>query len=139
MTRYLPIIGALVAASALDAASPATEGAEAAAIESAESWLKMIDAGKYAESWDEAAEIFRSAIKKEQWPQMLTSVRKPLGKVASRKVLTKQYAESLPNAPKGKYVVIQFETAFENKKAVETVTPTLDKDGKWRVSGYYIK
>ena len=88
MTRYLPIIGALVAASALDAASPATEGAEAAAIESAESWLKMIDAGKYAESWDEAAEIFRSAIKKEQWPQMLTSVRKPLGKVASRKVLT---------------------------------------------------
>jgi hypothetical protein len=23
--------------------------------------------------------------------------------------------------------------------AVETITPTLDKDGSWRISGYYIK
>ncbi|MGA9534411.1 MAG: DUF4019 domain-containing protein [Desulfobacterales bacterium] len=23
--------------------------------------------------------------------------------------------------------------------AVETITPMLDKDGQWRVSGYYIK
>jgi hypothetical protein len=37
-------------------------------------------------------------------------------------------------------VVITFETAFENKaSAVETVTPMLEKDGKWRVSGYFIK
>jgi ribosomal protein S17E len=40
----------------------------------------------------------------------------------------------------GVYVVIEFESSFENKKsAVETVTPMMDKDGKWRVSGYYIK
>lgn len=25
------------------------------------------------------------------------------------------------------------------KSAIETVTPMMDKDGKWRVSGYYIK
>jgi hypothetical protein len=37
-------------------------------------------------------------------------------------------------------VVIQYETIFEKKQsAIETVTPMLDKDGKWRVSGYYIK
>jgi hypothetical protein len=42
--------------------------------------------------------------------------------------------------PDGEYVVIQFETSFENKKsAIETVTPMLDQDGKWRVSGYFIK
>ncbi|MGB5422961.1 MAG: DUF4019 domain-containing protein [Desulfobacterales bacterium] len=29
---------------------------------------------------------------------------------------------------------------LENKaSAVETITPMLDKDGQWRVSGYYIK
>lgn len=139
MTRYLPIVAAFVAASAGGAESPSPEAAEKAAIESAQSWLKIVDAGNYAESWNETAESFRSAVKKEQWPQMLTAVRKPLGKVVSRKVLAKQYTESLPNAPKGKYVIIQFDTAFENKKAVETVTPALDKDGKWRVSGYYIK
>jgi len=139
MTRYMTIVGALLAVSAGDAGSPTLEAAETAAIESAQLWLKMVDAGNYAESWNDAAENFRAAVKKEQWPQMLTSVRKPLGKVNSRKVIAKNYTESLPSAPKGKYVVIQFETAFENKKAVETVTPTLEKDGKWRVSGYYIK
>ncbi|HWN92533.1 MAG TPA: DUF4019 domain-containing protein, partial [Verrucomicrobiae bacterium] len=47
---------------------------------------------------------------------------------------------TLPGAPDGEYVVIQYETAFENKaSAVETITPMLDKDGSWRISGYYIK
>jgi hypothetical protein len=36
-------------------------------------------------------------------------------------------------------VVIQYDTSFANKKsAVETVTPLLDSDGQWRVSGYFI-
>jgi len=36
--------------------------------------------------------------------------------------------------------VIQYESVFANKKsAVETVTPMLEPDGTWHVSGYYIK
>ena len=43
-------------------------------------------------------------------------------------------------SPDGQYVVIQFTSSFENKKsAIETITPMLDPDGQWRVSGYYIK
>ncbi len=42
--------------------------------------------------------------------------------------------------PDGEYVVVQLETSFANKKAaVETVTPMLEKDGRWRVSGYFIR
>jgi hypothetical protein len=112
----------------------------AAAVSAAEKWLATVDAGGYAESWKEAAELFRNAVKPEQWEQSLQAVRKPLGKLVSRKVQTKTYKTSLPGAPDGEYVLIQFETSFENKKtAVETVTPMMDKDGKWRVSGYYIK
>ena len=113
---------------------------EKSAFNSAEKWLKIVDAGKYAESWKEAPELFRNAVKQEQWEQSLQAVRKPLGKLVSRKVRTKTYSTSLPGAPDGEYVVIQFESSFEKKKsAVETVTPMLQKDGKWRVSGYYIK
>ena len=51
-----------------------------------------------------------------------------------------QYAESLPGAPDGEYVVILFKTSFEGKaEAVETVTPMRDADGEWRVAGYYIR
>ena len=50
------------------------------------------------------------------------------------------FAKTLPGAPDGQYVVIQFNTSFKKKKsAVETITPMLDKDKKWRVSGYFIK
>ena len=63
-----------------------------------------------------------------------------MGKLISREVKSAVYESSLPGVPDGEYVVIQFETSFENKKsAIETVTPMLEKDGKWRVSGYYIK
>ena len=113
---------------------------EKAAVTAAEMWLALVDNGKYSESWKQAAEYFRNSIKMDQWEQSLQSVRLPLGKVISRKVKTKSYQTALPGAPDGQYVVIQFETSFQNKKsAVETVTPKFDKDGQWRVSGYYIK
>jgi uncharacterized protein DUF4019 len=67
-------------------------------------------------------------------------VRKPLGKNLSRVVKSKKYSTSLPGAPDGEYVMIQFKASFESKKsAIETVTPMLGEDGLWRVSGYYIK
>jgi len=70
----------------------------------------------------------------------MQSVRKPLGKTLNRALKNSRYRINLPGAPEGEYVVIQFETSFENKKsAIETITPTLDKEGKWRVSGYFIK
>jgi hypothetical protein len=113
---------------------------EKAAVSAAEKWLATVDAENYAASWKEAAEFLKNAIKPEQLELSMNASRKPLGKVISRKMKTKSYKTSLPGAPDGEYVVIQFETSFENKKtAIETVTPMMDKDGKWRVSGYYIK
>ena len=113
---------------------------ELAALFAAEKWLAIVDSEKYAESWKETAELFKKAVTPNQWTQTMESGRKPLGKLITRKLKTKVYKSSLPGAPDGEYVVIQFETSFENKKvAVETVTPMMDEDGVWRVSGYYIK
>ena len=114
--------------------------AEKSGIESAQAWLEFVDSEKYAESWEEAAEYFKSAITKEKWEKTIQAVRKPLGKVVSRKLKSQKYATSLPGAPDGEYVVIQYTTDFENKKAAtETITPMLDKADKWRVTGYFIK
>jgi hypothetical protein len=113
---------------------------EETAIASAQKWLTLIDEGKYSESWNQAAGFFKTAVSKKDWLKSMEAFRKPLGALISRKLKSKKYTTSLPGAPDGKYVVIQYETSFEHKKsAIETVTPMLDKDGKWRVSGYYIK
>ena len=111
-----------------------------AAITAAQEWLSMIDAGQYAESWQESAVYFRNAIAEDKWAQLLSSTRQPLGDLVSREVKSAIYTTSLPGAPDGEYVVIQFATTFANKEsAIETVTPMHEKNGGWRVSGYYIK
>ena len=113
---------------------------EEPAVVAAEAWLKLVDDEKFSESWKEAAEYFKGMVSQSQWEQSIQSVRVPLGAVISRRLNAKKFATSLPGAPDGEYVVIQFATSFENKtSAVETITPMLDKDGQWRVSGYYIK
>ena len=113
---------------------------EDAAQAAAESWLKLVDAGKYEESWEQAAKVFKDAVTKDQWTQASVGARTPLGKLKSRKLKSRAYTEQLPGAPDGKYVVIRFDTIFEHKAAtVETVTPMLEPDGAWRVTGYFLQ
>jgi len=117
----------------------ADEASKKAALASATDWLALVDAGKYPETWDQAAVRFKNALNKDQWIASLERGRTPFGKVLSRKLWSNMYTTSLPGVPDGKYVVIMYNTDFENKKsAIETVTPMLDKDGKWRVAGYQI-
>jgi hypothetical protein len=85
-----------------------------AAKKAAEEWLALIDSGKYGESYDAAASAFKSAV-------------------------TRDNTESLPNAPAGKYVVIQYDTDFAAGQTIETVVPMLDAGGAWKVSGYFVK
>ena len=118
------------------AADNATGKAQTAAL----AWLALVDAEKYGQSWSEAALLFRSAVMQVDWVNAVTAVRAPLGALKSRTLKSANFTRSLPGAPDGEYVVIQFDSQFEHKaSAAETVTPMRDKDGIWRVAGYYIK
>jgi len=114
-------------------------GKEAAAVEAAEKWLALVDQGEYGDSWDQAAKPLRDAFAREDWNNKLNGVRTQMGELVSRKMTSAAYAAELPGAPRGNYVVIEFDTSFEKKKtAIETVTPMLE-NGEWKVSGYFIK
>jgi len=109
-------------------------------VAAAESWLSLIDGLKYRESWQTAAPLFQRAVSAEGWSTAAARARTPLGRLTSRRLRSAIYASSLPGAPDGRYVVIQFDAAFEkNAQAVETVTPVQSDDGTWKVSGYFIK
>lgn len=133
MTAYL---------TACIAAEPVVGGdkPEDAAQTAAESWLKLVDDGQYAASWEQASRLFKGVVKQADWEHMAGGVRGPLGRVVSRKLKSREYTEKMPGAPDGKYVIIQYDTVFENKaSAVETITPMLGPDNAWRVSGYFIR
>lgn len=110
---------------------------EEMAIQSAESWLALVDEEKYLESWEGLAGLFKKNIKKEEWVNDLNRFRKPLGKLLERKL---QHVTNSSEASVGEYLIFQYETSFENKKsAVEAVSVIKDKDGKWRTLGYGIQ
>jgi len=130
---FLWIVSGLPEARANDADDLA---AEKAAVE----WLTLVDESHFAQSWEQAASYFKSTVSKSKWEAQVKAARQPMGKLISRTVKTKEFAKTLPGAPDGEYVVLQFDTKFENKQsAVETITPQKDKDGKWRVCGYFIR
>jgi hypothetical protein len=113
---------------------------EIAAAKNAEAWLVLVDQQKYGESWDAAARLFQDTVARDMWKDALGAVRGPLGKIVSRRVKSAESRTSLPGAPDGKYVIIQYDTTFENKKnSVETITPMQEADGSWKVTGYFIK
>jgi hypothetical protein len=134
---WLVVIGMMFSSMAVSASNSKKL---ASALFAANKWLALVDQDKYAESWKEAADLFRHTVQSDLWVASLKALREPLGKLISRKVKSAVYKTTLPGAPDGQYVVIEFTSSFKHKKtAVETVTPMLGKDGVWRVSGYFIK
>lgn len=108
--------------------------------QAAAAWLHLIDAADFAKGWASAASGFRRAVTLQAWEQASGGVRSPLGRVIERVERSAQFSKSLPGAPDGEYIVLQFQSTFEHKaKAIETVTVVRDTDGLWRVTGYFIK
>jgi Protein of unknown function (DUF4019) len=106
----------------------------------AREWLALADVADAAGTWATSATLFRDAVPADEWARALDAARAPLGAVVARTLRTGRAATELPGAPDGEYVVLEFDTQFERKRAaVETVTPMRDADGGWRVSGYYIR
>jgi hypothetical protein len=125
----------IVSGVSLLVASPEDE-----AKKSAQEWLALVDAGKFMDSWKAAGTYLQRACKEDIWARDLDLKRKPLGKLVSRKLQSAKYGKPLNKVPDGDYVTLRFISSFENKKeAIETVTPVLQKDGNWKVSGYYIE
>ena len=136
--RKLLIVASLLLALA-GKAFPAEEKVTAA-VDAVTPWLALVDSGQYAESWFQASSDFRGAASKEQWIHALNTVRAPLGKLVSRQLKSATYTNKLPNARPGEYVVVQYDTSYEKAPGMlEVVVAVQEKDGVWKVSGYFIK
>lgn len=131
---------ALALSLALPTVCMAQEEATKPAQDAALAWLALTDAGQYGSTWEHAAAYFKASLTKAAWVGAITPVRAPLGAMEGRKLKSATFTRDLPGAPAGEYVLIQFDTHFQNKPgAVETVVPMREKDGSWKVSGYFIK
>ena len=120
-----------------------TAGSDASTLQpdllAANSWVALIDAKRWNDSWSTAGTLFKSQMPQPRWASTIQPVREPLGSVSSRSVKSVTKTKSLPGAPDGEYEVVQFHTSFANKTdAMETVVLAHEASG-WKVDGYFIR
>jgi hypothetical protein len=147
-TRFVAVLAASLLVAAAASRVARADSPEDAAQAAAESWLKLVDSGNYAGSWDHASASLKAAVKQGDWAQSLAAARGPAGALASRRLKSRQLSEKLPATTRtiggrvytwsgnGPHVVVVFDSAFASKAATETVIVAKDADGSWRVSGY---
>ena len=122
-----------------DAAVATSSAISQEGVDAANSWVGLIDQGQWAESWRRSGKVFRDATTSDDWSANVESVREPLGRVTSRKLISNQQHTDLPNAPKGDYRILTFTTDYANQAGtVETVVLMKESEG-WFVVGYFIR
>jgi len=106
----------------------------------ARDWLALVDRGDTAGAYKAAGAKFRSTMASEAWGNALNSQRAPRGKLLQRSLAQTSFKAGLPGAPEGEYAVLLFRTSFEKAPdAGESLTLERDRDGVWRVVGYFIR
>ena len=109
----------------------------------AESIVAMIDNGQSGQVWDQASDVAKKTVSRDQFTKATESDRAKVGKVTSRKLegVTRALSNGKEKLPQGLYVNVVFATQFssESKPVRELVSFHLDSDKKWRLSGYTIR
>lgn len=108
-------------------------------LKASETWLSLVDNGRYAESWDTASKILQSTVPKNEWEAGQRLLRQPLGKPIERNLVGQYPAENPPGLAAGSYMIIRYQTKFASQpQANEIVFLSLGYDGIWRVMNYQV-
>ena len=69
-----------------------------AAINAAENFLALVDAGQYPASWESASALFKSQVSKDTWVAQIARIRPIFGPVIQRKLKNAQHLTSAPRS-----------------------------------------
>lgn len=112
--------------------------AEDEATASGQKWLTLLDNGKYEESWQQSASMFRSEVTQEAWVSALKQSRAPMGEMLTRSAKRVDFTKTLRGAPDADYAIIHFATEFKNKPGVVERLTLVKEQGEWKMASYAI-
>lgn len=105
----------------------------------AESIVAMIDNGQTGQVWDQASDVAKHAVQRDQFVKTVQDERARLGKMTARQFanINRQVSRG-GKLPNGTYVNVNFATRFASHAGpmLEKVSFHHDSDDKWRLSGY---
>ena len=101
-------------------------------------WLQLVDAGDYAQAYEEEPARLRASTTEGQFLRSMEGRRAPFGRVLSRKFIGAAFTRKLTGSPDGHYESILFRTSFQHKTlAAERVILT-QESRQWRVVDYRV-
>ena len=113
---------------------------KSAGAEAAGRWLALADAGNGEATWHAAGAVFQAAVSQKDWTAALDQARTPYGALTRRTLADARATRTLPGAPEGDYVVLQYQSSFANRPTVtETVIVMRETDGNWKTITYVIR
>jgi Protein of unknown function (DUF4019) len=101
-------------------------------------WLQLVDAGDYAQAYEEESTRLRTSTTESQFLRSMEGRRAPFGRVLSRKFIGAAFTHKLTGSPDGRYESILFRTSFQHKAlAAERVILTHEAR-QWRLVDYRV-
>lgn len=122
-----------------EAPAPTSEEADiAAARPTVDSWLELIDSGRYRDAWQLGSTYFKRVVPADDLAQAMETHRAPLGAVDTRTLRSALRTNSVAGAPDAPYVVFTFQTVFADRTTMlETVTAERE-GGAWLIAGHVL-
>jgi len=110
-----------------------------AAAEAGLAWLELVDAGEFNECWTSGSAVLQSSGSPQRLKAAINDGRQAYRPLGPRSLVGTQELYDPPNAPPGRYVMLQYRTeASGDRSIMETVVPRWE-GGAWRVAGYFIR
>ena len=100
--------------------------------------LTLLDQDDYLGAWESSASIFQEVVTPDAWTSQLEGVRKKFGKAKTRTRTNAVVQKDPSNHPPGEYIMINFDTGFENDDVTETLILFKEKN-RWKLAGYFTK
>ena len=101
-------------------------------------WLQLVDAGDYAQAFEEEPARLRASTTAAQFTRSMEGRRAPFGRVLSRKFIGAAFTRKLTGSPDGRYESILFRTSFEHKAVAAERVILSHESSKWRVVDFRV-
>jgi hypothetical protein len=106
------------------------------ALVASKAWVAQIDAGQYEESYAFGCGAMHDKVPQDRWMEVLKALRTPWGPVVSRKQISHIYKPTGWQGSEGEFMIITYDTSFQQLSAATEVVVLKWEDGRWRGAGY---
>lgn len=117
---------------------PDKNKSEASAV-AAQEFLQMVDAGKYADSWQISDPYLKETVPLNDWKDKLNKIRETLGALEKRELDGVSFTAPAKEFPDSEVIMLEYVSQFKLKETKEVVTVVQGADNRWRVVGYFIQ